>query len=569
MNPYRRSLAALVAGGFAARLVLLLLRGDYLVYDEAYYLLLARALREGHGYQLNGLAHVALSPLQPVLVAALSMLGFPDLFASRLLGAACGAVLPVPVAALGTRVAGPRAGLLAAALVAFAPALMSFTPFFPGSGWNLYFGSEPLFLLLAFGATAAAARAADGGTMKWWALAGAACGLAFLCRAEGLLVAPLVMAVAAARLAFARAGRSAWKGWLLAAALGVALATPYLWYLRASLGRWALSGRVQMRGAAQPVMPTASQRGGAVLEQFVWGGNEDAFRAELYRLAPDGRRMQSQYWGLPRLDSAPAPAPPTPPVAVAPGPPPAAAAPAVSRVTALRLGLAAVMPWWLVGLGVAGLAVSWRRGLELAWLVPAVLTAALPAALVYVEPRSLLMLMPLAAMGAGALWSASLDAAAGRGPRAIRTLNAAAALLVALAARPAARDGWNARRHDTPLQQLAAAHRAVGTHLGQRLPPDAAVMSWHPAIAVWARRDWRVLPWEPLDRILGYARSERVHAVVLSRFQPSPLTNPPRSFTVILLDDGAEVAPGVSLRLDPVEETPLLFVGRIGREPAR
>jgi hypothetical protein len=73
-----------------------------------------------------------------------------------------------------------------------------------------------------------------------------------------------------------------------------------------------------------------------------------------------------------------------------------------------------------------------------------------------------------------------------------------------------------------------------------------------------------VLPWEPLDRILGYARHEGADAVVLSRFHPSPLTNPPRSFTVILLDMDTAVEPGDQVRLDRVEENPLLFVGRLG-----
>src|SRR5437868_6507293 len=71
----------------ALRLLLLYLRGDYIVFDEGYYLLLARSLRAGHGLTLNGLPHVALSPLQPVIVAALSFIGIPDLWASRLLAA--------------------------------------------------------------------------------------------------------------------------------------------------------------------------------------------------------------------------------------------------------------------------------------------------------------------------------------------------------------------------------------------------------------------------------------------------------------------------------------------------
>ena len=88
----RRSLWLVVLAALALRLVLLVARGDYIVYDEGYYLLLARSLRAGHGYALNGLPHVALSPLQPVLVALVSAVGVPDLWASRLLAAVCGAL---------------------------------------------------------------------------------------------------------------------------------------------------------------------------------------------------------------------------------------------------------------------------------------------------------------------------------------------------------------------------------------------------------------------------------------------------------------------------------------------
>ncbi|HEY2805442.1 MAG TPA: hypothetical protein VGI92_06235, partial [Gemmatimonadales bacterium] len=100
------------------RVVLLVLRGDYIVFDEGYYLLLARSLRAGHGFMLNGLPHVALSPLQPVIVAGLSFLGIPDLWASRMLAAVCGAALVIPVAILAYRWFGSRGAVLAAAVTA-------------------------------------------------------------------------------------------------------------------------------------------------------------------------------------------------------------------------------------------------------------------------------------------------------------------------------------------------------------------------------------------------------------------------------------------------------------------
>lgn len=564
----RRALAIIVAAGLVLRGVLLVWRGDYLVYDEAYYLLLARSLAAGEGFRLNGLAHVALSPLQPVLVAAAALLGANDVWTSRLLGAVTGALLCLPVAALGERLAGRRAGLAAAATVTLVPGLMAFTPFFPGRAWNLYFGTEPLFLLLLLGGAAMAARAAGSVRLREWAALGAVCGLMFLSRAEGLIAAPLLMVVAALHLGARRAAARAWRGWLLAALLALVVAAPYLLYLRHTLGRWALSGRVQMRGAAQPVIPTASQRGGSVLEAFVWGGDAEAFRMELYRLNAAGTAMQSQYWGVAREPArAPAPA-----VAALPAAPataqaaPASATPAPARanwIVRFARGLRTTMPWWLALAGLAGLALSARERWTLAWLGPGAAAALVPALVVYVEPRSLLPLVPIACIGAGALWARAAERLEALGARglAMRPL-LAAALLLGLAA-PALRDGWEARLNLTPLQRVAAAQRAVGALLDERLPPGAIVMSWHPAVAVWAHRDWRVLPYEPLQRTVPYARREDVAALVASRFHPSPITNPPRSFVVILLDSSSVVGPEGEVHLDPVMEAPLVLVSRL------
>ncbi|HVM43166.1 MAG TPA: glycosyltransferase family 39 protein, partial [Gemmatimonadales bacterium] len=244
----RRALWLIALAALALRLVLLVARGDYVVYDEGYYLLLARSLRAGHGFTLNGLPHVALSPLQPVLVALLSAVGLPDLWASRLLAAVCGSLLVFPVASLGRRAGGPQAGVAAAVFTAASPALMSFVPFFPGESWNLYFGSEPLFLLLAVGAVAAAARAEEGG---WpWALgSGLLAGAAYLARAEGAVLAPVLLVVLAIVLVFRRKA-AAWPRIALAVVAAAVVAAPYLLYLHATLGRWAVSGRVQAASEA-------------------------------------------------------------------------------------------------------------------------------------------------------------------------------------------------------------------------------------------------------------------------------------------------------------------------------
>jgi 4-amino-4-deoxy-L-arabinose transferase-like glycosyltransferase len=540
------------------RFVLMVLRGDYIVYDEGYYLLLARSLRSAHTFALNGLPHVALSPLQPVVVALLSATGIPDLWASRLLAVLAGALLVLPVAALGERIGGSRAGLGAALLVALSPALMTFVPFFPGRSWNLYFGSEPLFVLLVFGAVAAAARAAADGTLRWFVLAGALCGGAFLTRAEGIVAAPLVFLALLWRV---RAAPGAWRRCLVGAAAGLLVCAPYFGYLRATLGRWTFSVRVQAASEGKPSPSTreAARGGGAVLDAFVWGGDIDAFQRTLYGLTPDGTRMASQYWGVVRgvPDTTPAAAVPVPTPETRPTPEPGR-----RRAWAQHLlkGIGIVVPLWLLALGLAGVAVRGRSA-ESVWLLPPLLTALVPAFAAYVEPRALLPLAPLAAVGAALLW----DGIDGWMAVHLGTLRLAAPVLVVAAlVVPGMRDAIGAARGDTPLQQVAGARRAVGGYLGRTLSADARIVSWHPAVAIWAHRDWRVLPYDDLGRIVGYAQAQGAAAIVFSRFEPSPLRAPPRAFTTVLLDAGARASSGL-LRLDSVAATPLLFVGRLTR----
>ena len=565
----RRWLWWIALAALAVRLLLLVARGDYIVYDEGYYLLLARSLRAGHGFALNGLPHVALSPLQPVLVAALSALGVPDVWASRLLAAACGALLVVPVASLARRAGGPRAALAAAALTAASPALMSFVPFFPGQSWNLYFGSEPLFLLLAFGAAAAAARANEGG-WRWWLATGLLAGGSFLARAEGAVLAPVLLLTLGAAAVIGRRA-AAWRHAALAVCAAALVAAPYLLYLHATLGRWAISGRVQAASQAGEDAPSAVQgarSGGQVLDAFVWQGRPDAFLQALYSLDPGGTRMASQYWGVHRTP-APAPAAGAPTQAV-PGPAAgpgadSAAAPPPPRRGTLAVwwrGVTAVVPWWLGVLALAGLGLASAGALV--WVLPLAACALVPSLLTYVEPRSLLPLAPLAAVYAAvaAMWIAGRVAARWKpAPVAV-----AAVAALALAA-PAGRDLVRAWPQNTALQQVATARRAVGEYLAQHLPPDSIVMSWHPSVALWASRPWRVLPYASFERITAYARAEGAAAIVFSRFEPSPLPQPPRAFTIVLPDGGGAAA-GSSVQVQPVDETPLLFVGRLARVAA-
>ncbi len=577
----RRRITLILALALLVRAVLLAARGDYLVYDEGYYLLLARSLRAGHGFALNGLPHVALSPLEPLLVAALSVLGTGEIFASRLIAAVSGALLVLPTAALARRWFGPRGALATALLVALFPSLIAFLPFFPGERWNLYFGSEPLFLLLGVSAIALAARAADGGSPRAWVAAGVCAALAYCTRLEGIVLAAALAAAMAALLLVSRRAELLPRA-ALAVAAGALVALPYLFYLHSALGRWAVSGRVQAAASDDAPVSTApsagasgAQGGSDAVRAFVWGGDRETLWRTLYALDASGTRMASQYWGVAR-GARPLGGPPLGepavrdtaralPAAPVGGAPPSHATAPPSAMGSLLRGIGIVVPWWFALLAAFGASRIVSRLDAALWLGAAVVTALVPALLAYTEPRALLILAPVACILAGGGAAKLGELLERRAGRESAWILAPAAVALSLAV-PTTRDLVRSWNQDTPLQQLAAARRAVGEYLGAHLANDAVIVSWHPAIALYAKRDWRVLPYASFGRIARYAQAQSAAIVVMSRFEPSPLRNPPRAFTAVLLD-ASSASPGEEVHLDPVDQTPLLFVGRLARAP--
>ncbi|MGM0670329.1 MAG: hypothetical protein ACQET1_11475, partial [Gemmatimonadota bacterium] len=50
--------------------------------------------------------------------------------------------------------------------------------------------------------------------------------------------------------------------------------------------------------------------------------------------------------------------------------------------------------------------------------------------------------------------------------------------------------------------------------------PEGPVASWHPAVAVFADRDWRVLPYADLPGIIRYSQASGARVMVLSAYYP-------------------------------------------------
>ncbi len=140
----RKALLALAAAAFAFRLALLLLP-RVIRWDEPVYLLLGKNLWSGLGFTFNGHPELHHSPLFPILAGAtLKLTGRPET-ASNVWYVLLGTLLTFPVYGLARRLTSHGGALLAAALVAFFPALTTAV---------LYWGTmtEPLFLLLIYSA---------------------------------------------------------------------------------------------------------------------------------------------------------------------------------------------------------------------------------------------------------------------------------------------------------------------------------------------------------------------------------------------------------------------------------
>jgi hypothetical protein len=189
--------------------------GDFRFYDRV-----ANLLASGQG-MVDPFSHLANPPPTaahppgwPLVLALVSELGGTSSQAHRIAGCLVGVALIVAVGALGRRVAGERAGLLAAALAALNPLLIQTDESLMSE--SLFGLAIALVLLLGY-------RVIDRPGAARFALLGAAIGAAALVRTEALLLLVLLAAPLALRLHAGLGG---------AAALGAAVLVLAPWTIR-------------------------------------------------------------------------------------------------------------------------------------------------------------------------------------------------------------------------------------------------------------------------------------------------------------------------------------------------
>lgn len=562
---FPRGVLLLTLGAIALRLVLFLGRGSYVAFDEGWYLLLGRSLWSGEGYTLSGLPHVALSPLFPVLAGAVGRILGDPVWGGRLVAAVASGLLVLPCWSIFSRLAPRPVAMSGILLVVVAPSLAPFVvPYWVG--WDLWVGAEPLLHLFLFSGLALFLSAWERPRLATAAACGASFGLAYLARPEAVGTFAFV-GLGATLLSLA----SPVADWIrgpglrrllpLAAAAAVTfgvVAAPYWMYLHGELGRWALTGR-QVRIAPAPVRVGPTPGGGArsnSIEDMLWRGDESAYVRTLYSLDPSGTRLANGYWGVqPAVarevrdpdGSAGEPMPqdpesrpdvPSTREAAGPDPAPAQAEPPPDswlRRYAAALGVA--LPWYawlfvLPGLLAPARSASRRLDLETLVVVPLAVTSVLIVRIVAIDPRTQLFVAPMAAFyaGRGALWVAHAVAERWKAhvrptlpPRLIMGGLVAALLTTSLA------DLTLSLTVGSPHHVVAEQNAAVGGAIRRTTPEDASVVSFHPAIALFAHRDWRVLPLEPMPRIVRYAKGQPEPVLVLSVFYPPqvrPLEEP-------------------------------------------
>jgi 4-amino-4-deoxy-L-arabinose transferase-like glycosyltransferase len=198
--------------------------------DGAYHLRTAQGLLDGRFGELLGTYN--LHPLNPILTAGMGLL-FGGVEAG---GTAVGVVLStlavLPLLWLGRRYWNEAVAGGAGLLYALHPTLVH-------EGTEVLNTGAYLFLFLS--ALAVGLAALESRRWALFALAGAACGALYLTRPEGLLVPVFLVLLAAGKLR--REAKTLLPRALLAAAVALAVAAPYLLWLRGHAGRWTITAR--------------------------------------------------------------------------------------------------------------------------------------------------------------------------------------------------------------------------------------------------------------------------------------------------------------------------------------
>lgn len=492
-------------------------------YDETYYYILGANLFSGNGFTLNGLPHTAFGPLYPILVGIAGLFTSSMRMATSAVSAVAGALVVIPVYMIARRARGRVKAMMAAGAVAVWPALWFFACRRVVYSQRLYAGSEPLFVMLVAFGLAAAWAALDGGGAKRALLAGVFFGLATLARGEGIVIFAFVwLWMLAVTFPRKETRRRAWKVALLSAAGFAAAILPLVLYVHSVTGKPGLGTRVGNFAAVRPA-----------LWEWMETGDADSYGRIHHRLNDDATEMAEPYWGesdrrrgrgggkggL------------------------AAGLALVARPDWRWLGVLGrtfvkgAMPivprymWPFVVLGALSMLHDARGRRFLLLTAMLALSIVFLAVTLYVTGRFVLPLAPLLAVvgGEGLVVAGRVSSDVAKNIGAGPGLRTGAALAVAGAAlflmcRSGVMGNLAGGRAGFVKGAISstADDRKLARELSLALPEGSTLMCNKPWIAVWARLDWRVCPWDTPERILKYALANRIDYALLGAWQIPP-----------------------------------------------
>jgi 4-amino-4-deoxy-L-arabinose transferase-like glycosyltransferase len=205
--------------------------------EGAEYARIAENLRNGIGYV--GIAspgpQVIFPPLYPIFIATVSFMTGDYEWASRLISIISGAVLPLPLLGIASRLYNRRTGLVASLLAALHPFLINLSA-------TCY--SESLYFTLLFAGIYLVLRGLDKRSLGLWFLVGILFGLSYLTRPEAL--GTFAMAVVFSMRRRNENGRIRLGCALAAAGVFIMLASPYVTFLYRATGQLRLEGKSAM-----------------------------------------------------------------------------------------------------------------------------------------------------------------------------------------------------------------------------------------------------------------------------------------------------------------------------------
>jgi 4-amino-4-deoxy-L-arabinose transferase-like glycosyltransferase len=202
--------------------------------EGAEYARIAENLRNGIGYVglVTPGAQLNFNPLFPLLIAGTSFITHNYELAGRLVALVMGALLPLPVFGIGSRLFNQRVGFIAATLTLLHPLLVQLS-------FSVY--SEGPYTTLLLCAVYLVVRGLNQPSTRLWLLVGGAFGLSYLLRAEA--TAMFVVAVLFALMGTKEDRKIRGMRALGAVAVYLLLALPVVIFLYRSTGKIMLEGK--------------------------------------------------------------------------------------------------------------------------------------------------------------------------------------------------------------------------------------------------------------------------------------------------------------------------------------